>query len=297
MTDAPLPGDPSEPVVVYRTTAQRKAREFALVLAALGIAHRIEQAGPELSVLVAARDRERSLREFAFYVLENENWPPRDEPVALLGRGPGAALIYCIVLVLAFRVQLATKLGAAFEAAGRVEADKVISGELYRAVTALTLHADVRHLFSNLFFGALLVGGLSQAVGAGAGLLAALLAGALGNLLDAWIARPWAALGASTAVFGALGALLAVRFRQGGGTRIKRYTPVVLGLALFGMSGLSQEPHVDVAAHVFGLLAGGGIGLVLAALPRARLESDRLQVLAGAGAALALALCWLAALT
>ena len=86
-----------------------------------------------------------------------------------------------------------------------------------------------------------------------------LLAGALGNGMNAlWYRTGHLSIGASTAVFGAVGILAATQLTldKTAGPRpwLERAAPVVGGLALLGMLGAS--PHSDLLAHLFGLFAG-----------------------------------------
>src|SRR5262249_7517851 len=91
---------------------------------------------------------------------------------------------------------------------GVLSGEAVRDGEGWRLVTALTLHADVRHLLANLVVGTLAFGAVCGYLGPGVGLLGTLAVGALGNLFSVWIHSPdYAALGASTAIFGILGLL------------------------------------------------------------------------------------------
>jgi membrane associated rhomboid family serine protease len=91
--------------------------------------------------------------------------------------------------------------------------------DLTRCFTALTLHADAQHLFSNLVFGLFFLVPLCRRAGQGLGLCLSIFGGALGNFCNAIAcAIPlWPALrsgpggtlslGFSTAIFSALGAL------------------------------------------------------------------------------------------
>ena len=64
-------------------------------------------------------------------------------------------------------------------------AELILAGELWRAVTALTLHADHAHLLSNAIACALFLSVVCGALGAGVGSALVLLAGAGGNLANA----------------------------------------------------------------------------------------------------------------
>ena len=106
----------------------------------------------------------------------------------------------------------------------------------------------------------------AQLLGAGLAWLAIVLTGALGNLLTAWLQAPGhASIGASTALFGALG-ILAGFMRQrrvvpwrGG---IRRWAPLSAGILLLVFLGFGGE-NTDVGAHVAGFAIGGLVGLAL----------------------------------
>jgi membrane associated rhomboid family serine protease len=70
--------------------------------------------------------------------------------------------------------------------AGRAEADRIGAGEWWRAITALTLHADLKHLLATWSSArsSRHPGPLDRRRTAW---LATLVSGALGNLLNAWI--------------------------------------------------------------------------------------------------------------
>ena len=85
---------------------------------------------------------------------------------------------------------------------------RILAGETYRTVTALTLHAHFAHVFGNAVVAFVLLGAVGQALGPGVAALLTLLAGASGNWATAqWYGPGHASLGASTAIFGALGLL------------------------------------------------------------------------------------------
>lgn len=169
--------------------------------------------------------------------------------------------------------------------------------EWWRAFTALTLHSDDPHLFSNLGFGFLFLAALCRRAGLGLGLLLTLLAGFLGNVCNAltWeytkaaVYAPRAtiiSLGFSTALFGALGAVCGLnaadlfghhrRFahlRRSGGGMVgalarRLLMPLAAGLALLGILGGGGEARTDYAAHIWGFCAGLSAALALLPLER-----------------------------
>ncbi|NOT31677.1 MAG: rhomboid family intramembrane serine protease, partial [Planctomycetes bacterium] len=145
---------------------------------------------------------------------------------------------------------------------------------------------------------------LFHSYGAGVGALGLLLAGLLGNLVNAWVhVGAHASLGASTAVFGAVGLLGGSEARARHLLRepqARRIAPIAAALMLLLYLGVGEaQPtrNVDVLAHVFGLLVGLALGTVLGSFPRALIEHRGAQLAAGLVAAALLASCWLVVLT
>lgn len=155
----------------------------------------------------------------------------------------------------------------------------IFAGEWWRTITALTLHADLPHFVANLFFGLLFAVFLLPRFGGGVTWLGIVLAGGLGNLLNAFFYRSQEhhTVGASTAVFGGLGMLVAwellARWRQPGARGWwQLVVPLGGGLALLAFLGAGDEttPRVDYMAHLWGFVAGIGLGLLAAAFPLKR---------------------------
>ncbi len=92
----------------------------------------------------------------------------------------------------------------------------MLTSQPWRAVTALTLHADGTHVLGNAISGTVFASAVHRRLGAGGSALAILASGILGNLGNAlWhrsIGDPGhGSIGASTAVFGAIGLLAATQ--------------------------------------------------------------------------------------
>ena len=82
----------------------------------------------------------------------------------------------------------------------------ILDGELWRAVTALTLHADGAHVAGNAVLGAVFGSAVSRSLGPGVALAWVIAAGTLGNFINAWKhTDSHVSVGASTAVLGAVG--------------------------------------------------------------------------------------------
>jgi membrane associated rhomboid family serine protease len=141
----------------------------------------------------------------------------------------------------------------------------ILQGEIWRAFTALFFHADPGHLAGNLA-GLLLFGvPLCSAVGSRTGFLILAGSGFTGNLATAMMYRnAHLAIGASTSVMGAAGALAALQVRRRfrlRGLRPGILVPLGAGAALLGM--LSGGERTDVAAHGFGFVAGFILGMLV----------------------------------
>jgi membrane associated rhomboid family serine protease len=252
---------------VRRCASRREADQLALVLAAMGIASRLVPLPLGIGLHVAAEDAEDARRQLAAY--ERENAPRRRAapPTGAIHEGWPAALVYALVLLFFSGAARRDLWSVDWLAAGAVQAGLMRAGEWWRAVTALTLHLDHGHLVGNLVAGAAIGTLAAQLLGPGLAWLAILLAGTLGNLLAAALRAPdHIAIGASTAVFGALGIVSAFtrqrRWLQRD-LRLRRLAPLGAGVLLLAYLGFGGE-RTDVGAHVGGFAVGLGMGWVLA---------------------------------
>jgi membrane associated rhomboid family serine protease len=204
---------------------------------------------------------------------EDGDGAPEPEPLPEYHGSKLAGLVMVAALV---GVYLATgtreDAGPAFRA-GSADAARILHGELWRTVTALTLHADVTHLVANVAAGALLATAVCRTVGGGLGAVLLVLSGAAGNTINAAVRGPGhVSVGASTAVLGAVGVLSGLAFlraRRGLGRRRGAWVPLAAGLALLGMLG--SDPQADLGAHLWGFLVGivlgAGTGLAFVTPP------------------------------
>ena len=147
----------------------------------------------------------------------------------------------------------------------------ILQGEYQRSITALMLHSDLQHLAGNML-GLLLLGSvICSLLGPGRGLFLILFSGAVGNLFNAFMyRRVHLSIGASTAVMGAVGILVAWQLKKKVVITSKPHRlidikgsalyPLGAGAALVGM--FSGGENTDVSAHVFGFLAGLGSAIL-----------------------------------
>ena len=281
-----------QPIRVAPTASQ--ADEWALVLTAVGIPNAVAPDAGGWAVLAAAADAPRAQATLAAYDDERRTETPRPpaapEPYPWMS---GVAL--GLLLLWLFGVTGGAASRSPWFEPGALVAGRVLAGELWRAVTALTLHVDIVHVAGNALAVAVLLPPLVQRFGAGVALVLLLLAGALGNVLAAMThdARH-SAVGASTAAFGAVGVLVALRLipREAPTSR-KRWTAPVAGVVLLVTLGAARD--ADLAAHVFGFVAGVLVGLVAGVALRRRL-GPAMQWMLGALTAVTVALCWRLAL-
>ena len=249
-----------------RVTPNRdRADEWAVVLAAADIPHRLRRRLDGWALIVPAPDAAAALASLDAYDREDAGEDADRGTAAAPSRPVTLVGVYVALLLIGLFAITGSRQGhGEWFQRGSADATRMMAGEWWRAVTALTLHADVPHLLGNAFAGALLVTAVCQQVGSGVGLWLLLLAGAGGNALTAVIHRGGhVSVGASTVIFAAIGILAALRIvtpaRLGSRPR-KWWVAVAASLVLLALLGTG--PNADLLAHVFGLLAGGVVGLL-----------------------------------
>jgi len=255
-------------VEVHRAPNARGCEERLLVLEARGIGARIAYLGDYYAILVAPEQAQAARAELAHYAAENQPRRRARPPVLHAGAAAGA-LGYVALLVAVAAASTHGIFGRDWYGAGILDGTRVRAHEWWRAATALTLHADLAHLAANLGFGLLFGIPVSRVLGPGLGWAAIAAAGFIADLIDGlWLPPGQAALGASTAVFAALG-LLASRGRAVLGTgrgRAYRAAGLVAALVLLAFLG-TGDVHTDILGHALGFVAGLALGAVLGRYP------------------------------
>jgi rhomboid protease GluP len=254
---------------VARRLSTRRVNELIPIFTALEIRYSIEASGRKMNLWVAAPHApfvRRQLARLESQARETGALAVRGHPLAAVWSSflvsGGLALLYGLI-------SLEGKRSLFFDTFGAV--DRLIrAGELYRCVTALLLHSSPAHLLGNL--AALMLFGpfVCRRFGHGLGWLMILLSGGAGNYLNAWvrgasdlIMGPHLSVGASTAVFGAVGILVAVNWHRRLSTENigwRRWTPLAGGLGFLAFMG--SAPGSDLLAHLFGFVVGLGGGAV-----------------------------------
>ena len=251
------------------------AFERALVILAMGLACQIEKepAGDGYVLLAEPGEVERIRDELAMYEQE-QALPVRIEVAAPeydAGALPTALWVVCLCATFWLQRDHPALVARGVSSAQGIFGD----GEWWRPFTALFLHADRMHLLSNVASGVLFGTWVCRSLGPWLGWALILAAGTLGNTLNAAsrLDTAFASLGASTAVFGALGILTGVAIyqvtRDRPGPRSFRYlVPLGGGLVLLSWLGVGSDPRTDVAGHVCGFAVGILLGVAAAWWPR-----------------------------
>ena len=173
-----------------------------------------------------------------------------------------------------------------------------IHGEWWRLLSAMFIHFGLLHLLFNMWALAALGPGIERLFGSGYFALLYLLAGLGGSLVSITWHPAINSAGASGAIFGLLGGLLAfmlnpaTRIPASIGSRQRASALVFIGYNL--LNGLAHR-GIDNGAHIGGLLFGFVIGWLLSRPldPAEREEGAPKALIATAvGAALLLTLAW-----
>ena len=226
------------------------------MLRAVGIRCDVLPLENEFALFVHARDADRAQKQLELYLHENRVRSPRFDPRLGVYDGLKCACLYGVTILLMDLLQRHQAFSLDWWDAGKSHAGLIQQGEWWRTFTALSLHADPVHLLGNLIFGVLFSFLAGQRLGWGLAWAGMLLAGALGNALNAFIQLPGhMSIGASTAVFATLGILSSYCWKQRQ-HRINRWVPVGSGIALLAFLGMGGE-RTDIFAH----LAGFGRGM------------------------------------
>jgi rhomboid protease GluP len=263
-------------VEIYRSPARQDCEDRAFMLRAVGIASEIVVTEEQYFLEVAGSDADRAARHLSQYEAENRPPPPVPPAATLHSRAWVGCVGYSAWLIgVAYAISNGFGRLDAFQV-GELHAACVQAGQWWRAWTALTLHVSGPHLFANLgagiWFGYL----AGRQLGVGVAWLLIVAGGGIANLLEGLFAPPWhRSVGASTAVFTALGLMSAYTWRERlrlPQRWVQRWGPLVAGVILLGWLGTAGK-DTDIMAHFLGF----GIGLLLGAAAALPAISPRLH--------------------
>jgi Uncharacterized membrane protein (homolog of Drosophila rhomboid) len=233
----------------------KQIRDESLVLLSQGISHRLEHSpdGP-FQIFVELDDQKRARFQIRLYHREN---PPREVNAPLPLK---ASLQPIWVLLVPAAVTLVQFSGIipGIESEGLSDANKVMNGQWWRCITALTLHGDSRHLGGNLLTGYLVLSMMSYRISLAKVVPFLAVSSALANFcVAATVQTDFRSLGFSTFVFAAIGALSVMEFRlmpKESHGLLRRFAPLCGAASLATFVGLGE--HADILAHLYGFIAG-----------------------------------------
>jgi len=251
-----------------QTIPKRKLKSWALVLQSRQIPCRSEKFDNKWQLLVPTDQYQIACQELILYETENRNWPPPPPAERKLHENT-ASTIWIFILLAIFhnitqqQINLIGHHPVNWMELGNAHAEKILQGEWWRLITALTLHSGVLHLVSNIALGGIFMVRLCRLLGSGRAWLLVLASGGLGNLLNALVQSPnHQSIGSSTAVFGAVGLLATINMLHYRSNLRQRWPlPIAAALGLLALLGASGE-NTDIGAHLFGFISGIGFGLV-----------------------------------
>lgn len=286
---------------MFAGPARKECADRSLVLQSLDIAYEVIEDDGRYLLVVPEAVAERAKYELWQYETENRAAPPEPEKItpvyqeALWGVA-GYIAVISMVAVLAGEVAF----NRDWLAAGRVDGMLIRHGEWWRNITALTLHSGLPHFAGNVVFGALFGFMAGRVLGSGVTWLVVLLSGAAGNFLNTMLLDPaHRAIGASTAVFAALGLVAGFSWRAKLFAQDRwayRLGPIVGGIALLAFTGTgSPGSNTDIGAHLAGFVCGFLSGTLLTRFYRF-VPDARVQQYAGYAALMIVTLAWIAAL-
>ena len=259
----------------------RAALERNVVLEAMGIAHEVRPT-PDGRWALVVDDGDAPAAEAALAAWEAENLP-RPEPRGRPEYGRSLAGAVAGLAIVAFAMQAGLPPVGSLLERGSADAARMLDGEWWRAATSLTLHSDLAHVAANAVAIAIFLGAVARRLGPAVATWLALAAGVAGNVLTALVAHGGhVSIGASTAVFGALGTLSALQ-----APRRRVWVTLSAGVALLAFLGTGAR--ANLLAHLLGFAVGVAEGLAVrrVAPPRRSLRQPLVALLAVVPIALA----------
>jgi len=277
--------------------SRKVAEEYAILLISLSIDNKVVFSDGVWNVEVRSQDLEKAVAEINSYESDGRIERPKSRFDHIRFQRLNYLYFFSFLLALAaFHAFVYSFPDLNLIRAGRSSASAITDGHFYRAVTALTLHADLKHLLSNVFFGGIAVFSLATLTGTGYSWLMFLLSGFFGNVLNAYFyGSAHNSIGASTAVFGVVGVLAGLqffsKFRE---KKTYSWVPFAAALGLLAMLGSSEKS--DIMAHLFGFVSGIPLGIFTGLIfSKVKIPGKFSQFLIFLGTCAGFVLCWMKA--
>ena len=163
------------------------------------------------------------------------------------------------ICVVVFLIQLATQtvLKIDIPAQWGVKANSLIlQGQVWRLITPMFLHGSILHIGVNMYAMFNIGPTLERFYGRNRYLVLFLLSGYAGNVIS-FMFSPYPSLGASTAIFGMLGAegVLIYQNREIFGNIARRALTQIITIAVINLV-IGMTPGIDNFGHIGGLIGG-----------------------------------------
>lgn len=284
--------------MVYESRNRAECSDRALVLAAVQIPFQVVDDIGSCALVVPAEFSAQAMQQLIQY--DDENPPqflPVTQPPVYHNAVPGL-IAYVVIICAVAAIADFAPWAKDWYVSGRVDGALIRAGEWWRTITALTLHSGLKHLTGNLVFGIMFGLFAGRLLGSGVAWLAVVLAAATGNAVNTLLLESThRAVGASTAVFAALGLVAGFVWRGKLMAQDRwpyRVGPIVGGFALLMYTGTGGE-RTDIGAHLMGFLCGLFAGMLLT-VAREHLSDRRLQLTCGFTAIAIIIGCWIIAI-
>ena len=234
------------------------ARLYSLVLTSRHIPHLLEkEVDGTFSILVNESVAKQALKEIELYHRENLDFSHEKGHRPIEFRNIKSSLLSVVLVASVMSLTFRYEVRDLLLEVGAADSSRIIQGEIWRTVTALFLHADPSHFFSNVFMACLFFVILFEETGVGVGWFLTIVGGAVGNYLNALMyGYGHVSIGLSTSIFSSIGTYWSIRAMEYGFPGLGEGFKVLLsGLALLGILGTGQG-RVDISAHFYGFLCG-----------------------------------------
>jgi rhomboid protease GluP len=190
----------------------------------------------------------------------------RRNPSPILGLIPHAQFITAVILLINIAIYIASSLNPTLVEAGWKARLAIRDGQWWRLVTAGFLHANLLHIGMNSWVLFDVGSQVEQVYGASRMLVIYFLSTIAGFYLsDIWTPNP--SLGASAAIMGLIGAMIALSVHHRSAVTAAIRATYIRWVIYILLIGLLPGIGIDNAAHVGGLAAGFAVAY-FAGLPR-----------------------------
>lgn len=236
-------------------------RDESLVLLSQGIPHRIMRSEQGPFQIFVENDKRRQAA-FQLRIYHRENPPRKENPPLPLSFSLQPAWVITVPVVCTL-LQFSGFVNQ-MEYAGIADADKILRGEWWRTITAMTLHGDSHHLAGNLVSGYIALNLLHYRIPLSK--LAPFIAcgAAIANFAVAFTVKTnFKSLGFSSFVFATIGCLAVIEFRlmpRESHGMLRRFAPLCGAISLAVFLGLGE--HADVLGHLYGFIVGLFCGFI-----------------------------------